>query len=393
MNRGAVPCYFREIDMKKKKRKLFDELIEKHRREAVEPACVHFPKCGGCMFLDMAYGDQLELKKDYLNGLFSGIFQFEHIEGSEPLGYRTRMDYVCAFGKMGLRERGSYRFVVDIESCPLLPERARVFYETTRPDILEVEGYNYLKHEGYLRYLVIRQAGFTGELMANLVVAAGDNRVEYLLEKMVSSADSVSLLLSDGLADLSFGKEILTVKRGYIEEEFDGIRFKITPNAFFQSNSGVALNVYRKIKSLTRGRVLDLYSGVGSISLYVSQAADLVTGVEMVEEAVVSARENCEINSVANADFICADSLHYMKDFDGRLDTLVLDPPRSGMHPDMIKHINRVRPERIIYMSCNPAVFRNELPLFEGYKIRSIEAFDMFPQTPHVETLSFLERG
>lgn len=379
--------------MKKKKKLLFEELKNKHKSADVKPVCDHFPRCGGCMFQDMSYEDQLSLKKDYLNTLFGDTATVDDVHPSNPLGYRTRMDYVCAFGKIGLRESGSYRFVVDIESCPLLPKRAGNFYENMRDTLLDVEGYNYLKHEGYLRYFVIREAGTTGELMANLVVSVEENRVESVLERMTSLADSVSLLVCDSLADINFGDEFLTVNRGYIEENFDGIRFRITPNAFFQSNSEMALNVYRKIKDMTRGRVLDLYSGVGSISLYAAPAADSVTGVELIEEAVLSARKNCEINCSENVDFICADSLDFMKEFDGRVDTLILDPPRSGMHPKMIKQINRVRPERIIYMSCNPGAFKNELPLLEGYELRSFEAFDMFPQTPHLETLALLERG
>lgn len=344
------------------------------------------------MFQNMKYEDQLALKRDYINQMFEGVACVEKIHESQPFGYRTRMDFVCAFGKIGLRERGSFKFVVDIKSCPIQPERADKFFSDIRIPLAEIEGYDYLKHSGYLRYIILRQAGTTGMLMANLVVSRRENNIGSLLEQMAESADSVSLIACESLADVSFGEEFACVKGGFIEENFDGIKFRITPNSFFQSNSAMALIVYRKIKEMCRGRVLDLYSGVGSISLFAAQAADSVTGVELAHEAVSTAMINREINSSGNVDFVCADSLDYLKSVDSRVDTLILDPPRSGMHPKMLKEISRVSPGRIIYMSCNPGVFRNELEAFEGYDLVSLEAFDMFPQTPHAETLALFEK-
>jgi 23S rRNA (uracil-5-)-methyltransferase RumA len=378
--------------MKKKKRRLFDALMEQYTTEPASPLCAHFPACGGCMFQHMRYEDQLALKTGYLNGIFEGILSVDEVAPAEPFGYRTRMDFVCAFGKIGLRERGFYKFVVDIQSCPLQPERADDLMSEIRPMLLDVEGYDFLKHSGYLRYLVLRQAGGTGQLMANLIVSRPENTIDKLLEKMAAKADSVSLLVCESLADINFGDEFVRIKSGYIEENFDGIKFRITPNSFFQSNSAIALKVYRKIKDMVRGRTLDLYSGVGSISLYAAAAADSMTGVELVSEAVDTAHINREINSAENVNFICADSLDYLKSLNEKIDTLILDPPRSGMHPKMLKEISRVMPERIVYMSCNPAVFRTELEAFEGYNLKSFEAFDMFPQTPHVESLALFEK-
>lgn len=378
--------------MKKKKKKYFHSLADQFRGEGAEPLCPHFDKCGGCMFQDIPYENQLLLKKEYLNTLLEGIASVDAVNPAEPFHYRNRMDMVTAFGNIGLREEGHYRTVVNIRQCPLMQERMEECYKAARPLLEKIEGYDYLVHSGYLRYIVLRQARFTGEIMANLVTANTDNRLGDVIRGLSDSVDSMSLLLSDGLADLSYGPVITDIKRGYIEEDFDSIKYRITPNSFFQSNSLIARDMYRRIREEVHGRVLDLYSGVGSISLFVSGSADEVTGVELLQEAVDTAEINREINDISNVKFLCRDAADHMKEEAGKYDTLILDPPRTGIHPKMIKHIAAMSPQRIVYMSCNPATFKENFNDLEGYRIVSFEAFDMFPQTPHVETLAVLEK-
>jgi 23S rRNA (uracil-5-)-methyltransferase RumA len=374
--------------MKKKKKKYFHDLADKYRGTGVTPECRHFDKCGGCMFQDIPYENQLLLKKEYLNKLLEGITTVESLAPAEPFAYRSRMDMVCAFGKVGLREEGHYRFVVDIEDCPIMQERMNRCFREIRPLLQAVEGYDYLVHRGYLRYIVLRQARFTNELMVNLVTADREDRLRDVFDMLAGSTDSISHILSPGLADLSYGEIVSDIKRGYIEEDFDGIRYRITPNSFFQSNSLVARSMYRRIKDETKGKVLDLYSGVGSISLFVAGNAEEVTGVELSAEAVATAEINRQANNISGVKFICRDAKDHMKENSGYYDTLIMDPPRTGIHPKMLKHINEMNPERIIYMSCNPATFRENIQDLENYRMISFEAFDMFPQTPHVETLA-----
>jgi 23S rRNA (uracil-5-)-methyltransferase RumA len=377
--------------MKKKKRKYFSDLMGRYGAEGYEPLCRYFGQCGGCMFQHIPYENQLLLKKEYVNTVFEGIASVNEVAPSEPFAYRSRMDMVCAFGMKGLRKAGSYRHVVDIETCAIMQESSDQIYRRARGFLKDVEDYNYLKHEGYLRYIVLRQARFTGELMINFVVSESVNRFGNLLDELTAEADSSSLIVSDGLADLSFGRIFQTLKKGYITENFDGIYYMITPNSFFQSNSDIALKMYRRIRSYTSGRALDLYSGVGSISLFVSPAAESVTGIEAVQEAVEVARKNADANEMKNINFICADTLDYIKENPCGFDTLILDPPRSGMHPKMLRHINAMKPERIIYMSCNPVTCRDDIKMLQHYRVEFIEAYDMFPQTPHVETLTLLK--
>jgi len=378
--------------MKKKKRIYFEKLAEKYRGEGAAPDCAHFEKCGGCMFQDIPYENQLLLKKEYINRLMNERYSIEEVHGADPLGYRNRMDMVTAFGKFGLREAGSYRHVVDIESCSIMQKKCNSAYETIRPLVKEIEGYDYLVHQGFLRYVIFRQAMFTNQLMINFVLSRREKLPDEILNRANELADSVSLILSDGLADLSFGEVFENIKQGYIEEQFDSIKYRITPNSFFQSNSAVAVQMYRRIKEETEGRVLDLYSGVGSISLFVADRAEHVTGVEVVEEAVETANINRELNGISNVDFVCEDARVFVREKGGEYDTLILDPPRSGMHPKMLKHIREIAPPKIVYMSCNPATFREDLDGLDNYSLEKFEAFDMFPQTPHVESIAVLKK-
>jgi len=343
------------------------------------------------LFRSIAYENQLKLKLEYLNALLTDLARVDDIVPSPPLGYRNRMDYVTAFGRMGLRRAGRYRHVVDVLSCPILQEKSNRLLGELRPLLAGVEDYDFVRHGGYLRYAVFRQGYFTGECMVNFVTAARENRLPASLSAFVSRLDSSSLILSDSLADLSYGEAYAVLKGGFITEDFDGIKFRITPNSFFQSNSPVARELYRDIRDLIAGeRVLDLYSGVGSISLCIAGRAERVTGVEIVPEAVEAAKENCVLNCVPNAGFVLADAGEYLREYAGSVDTVVLDPPRAGTHPKMIKRLNEVKPRRIIYVSCNPTTLRQDLESLEGYRLGAIRAYDMFPQTPHVETMAVL---
>ncbi len=376
--------------MKKGKRRII-ELAEKYGGSAAPP-CPHFGSCGGCLFQDIDYSNQLLLKREHLAELLDGVIEPDAVQASTPYRYRNRMDFVAAFGVVGLRRRGSHRHAVDIQSCDLIQEKSNDVYKRLRPLLEGVEDYNYLIHKGYLRYVVLRQGRFTGSLMLNLVVSSRENRLAAVIDSIADRVDSLSLILNDGMADVSFGEVFETIKGGAIEERLDGVRFTIAPNSFFQSNSEIALSMYRRIREEARGSVLDLYSGVGSISLFIAGGVERVSGVESSDEAVAAAVENARLNGIENARFICADALQYLRENTERFTTIILDPPRSGLNPRMMKHLAALSPEIIIYMSCNPASFKNDAALLEGYRIDRFEAFDMFPQTPHVETLAVMRR-
>lgn len=364
--------------------------MEKHRGAGTEPSCPHFGQCGGCLFQDMDYGDQRALKREMVNDILQGIAAVDSVHPSEPYRYRSRMDMVTAFGRIGLRRRGSFRTVVDVTGCRIMREKSDILYQKIRPLLEMIEGYDYLRHQGYLRYAVLREARYTGQTMLNFVVAEKENRLSSVIDAVRDDVDSISIIHHGGRADLSYGDIMETVKGGHIEESFDGIRYRITPNSFFQSNAGIAVQMYRRIRDHARGRVLDLCAGVGSISLFIAAAAERVTGVELNREAVEIAGANGAINGINNAEFICVDAGEFLRNAPGPYDTIVMDPPRTGMQRAVMERIDRMKAETIIYMSCNPKTFRDDVMALDNYIVESVEAFDMFPQTPHVELLGLL---
>lgn len=377
----------------RKKKSQFLSIAEQYNDRKTTPRCPHFGTCGGCLFQDYEYEAQCDIKLDYLRSIFSGLCDIAAVVPSPPFCYRNRMDFVTAFGKAGLRKAGSYRHVVDLETCEIMQEKSNILFKKLRPALLEIEGYNYLQHSGFLRYAVFRQGKFTGNTMINFVIAHHEQHLLPAVESIQDDVDSISVLFNDGLADMSFGEVHEIIRGGYIEESFDGIRFRITPNSFFQSNSEIALMMYRRIRDELQGeKVLDLYSGVGSISLFVAGKAEFVTGIELVQEAVDNARINMEINGITNVAFHCSDARDYLKDCTERYDAVILDPPRAGTHPKVMQHLKGLAPETIIYISCNPSSFKNDLQVLDNYAVISFEAFDMFPQTPHIETLAVLKR-
>lgn len=376
---------------RREKKQIFLDMAEQYRGSA-QPACQHFGKCGGCLFQDVSYENQLKIKQEFLSKLLNNICDVDEVKPSTPFGYRNRMDFVAAFGKRGLRERGNFKHVIDIEQCPLMQENSNKVWTDVRELLADVEDYNYLSHHGYLRYTILRQAMFTGQVMCNFVLSKKDNLIQNVIDKLAPKVDSMSLLLSDGIADVSFGPVIEHIKTGHIEEHFGDVKYTIYPNSFFQSNSKTAVEMYSRIKEEVNGKVLDLYSGVGSISLFIADKAESVTGIELVEEAVESANHNKELNNIKNVDFVCSDARPYMRENANKYDTLVVDPPRSGINPRMIKYIEALAAPKIVYMSCNPVTFKDNFEMLENYEIEKFEAYDMFPQTPHVESLAVLKR-
>jgi 23S rRNA (uracil-5-)-methyltransferase RumA len=388
---------------RKRYRNAIDGVAKKYLDTAI-PVCEYYGSCGeyggcgGCLFQNISYENQCAIKSEYLRGMFAetpAMRPFREsiqVQGADPFGYRNRMDFVTAFGLKGLRERGYFKHVIDVKKCFLMNDACNAVWPKIR-DILEgLEDYNYLKHEGYLRYVVLRSGFFSGEVMASLILSREEEPPAKILDALSAEVDSLSLLLSGEVADLSFGSVIRNVKRGYIEERFGDISYRITPNTFFQSNSAVSMRMYDRIRDEAEGSVLDLFSGVGSISLYSAKNAQHITGVEIVEESVASARANAQRNGISNVEFIARDALEYMNENKGTFDTVILDPPRNGAHPRAIRALEEMAPPKIVYMSCNPTTFKDNLDLLSSYEVVSFEAHDMFPQTPHVETLAVLRR-
>lgn len=358
-----------------------------------KPACKHFNTCGGCSLQHVCYKDQLKMKKSYLEKLFER--ELEVLPSPEEFFYRNKIELVCAFGKIGLRKKGTYKHVVDLQECFLHSKKVTEIMPVLRDVFLKhaIEDYNYIKHEGYLRYVVLRHAKFTDQYMINFVTASEDEKICKVAEELKQEFDSVVWSINSSRADTSFGSIKQFWNKAYIEERFDDIVFRIGANTFFQNNSYVALQIYRKIKEIVSGNVLDLYAGCAAISCFVAENCASVEAVEINSEAIDYGTINLKINDITNVKLLQQDVYTYLKRKESLdFDFVILDPPRAGLEK-ALKHILRLKPKNIIYLVCNPIVFRRELFFFKKfYNVVELLAYDMFPQTPHIELLCVLER-
>ncbi|HID55136.1 TPA: 23S rRNA (uracil(1939)-C(5))-methyltransferase RlmD [Candidatus Poribacteria bacterium] len=381
-------------------RRFFDGLKGEYPK--VDPVCSHFGRCGGCYMQDISYEDQLRMKLLFLKELFEDRFELEGIVIPSPqsLYYRHRMDFVCAFGRIGLRRRGNYAEVVDLSECHLISRRAfdLLRFVKVRVKELGIKDYDFLEHQGFLRYVVLREAKFTDELMAIFTSASPpdvrqrENLIQ-LMKETEGRSESVYWLKHEGLSDHSYGDPILNLGTSHIIEKVGPYRFTIKPDVFYQSNPLLIWKAYEDIKEWVYGKVLDLYCGIGTISIYISDACDHVTGVEISSSSVRTAEENAALNGVENVRFHASDVGEYLKR-NVKFDVIIIDPPRPGLSRKIIKRIKRIGPDRIVYMSCNPVTqFEDLKRLCDEYELeRPIRAYDMFPQTYHVETLAVLKR-
>ncbi len=351
--------------------------------------CPYFDSCGGCYY-SIPYKEQLREKKYELNEIFKKDIELFPSPLTE--GYRQRMDYVYAFKKLGLRKQGNFKNVVDIKKCTLISEKMNNVSLKVR-ELLQkynIRSYDYLKHDGYLRYVVIREAKFTGQVMVCFVTADTTNDIMKVIDEIKEHVDSVVWSINDTRTDSSLG----TVHKGfneYIEEDFDGVKYKISANVFFQSNPIFAKEIFKEIKEYVKGETLELFCGIGAITLYAAENTTKITGVEASDEAIELAKENAKINNI-NAEFICEDARSYLIKAKTP-QTLIADPPRAGLGRDLCRKILWKKPERIIIMSCNPKTLAHDLHILEKkYEIKFLKAFDMFPHTKHMECLCMLER-
>lgn len=417
------------------------------------PVCRHFGVCGGCEYQHVPYARQTAAKVNAFRALAARHNLTDylpltdlHITGSpQEFGYRQRMDYVFAFGKAGLRERGSHKFVVELEECPLLGERGFAAYkravELARAGGLEP--YNYLRNEGYLRYLVVRRARESsgGAVMLSLVTKSREHETEVgqIAQTLLAEGltQSVHWLLQDTLSDVSFGDPLRHWGAEHITEIYAGKTFRIGPNTFFQANPAVAEEAYLRIaafaaevRALTGGDMLavDAYSGTGVIAQLIAAGCGHVAAVENVPDNVAIARENLRCNQVPNVTLHEEDAGAFLAAATERPDLLVVNPPRTGLGPKAVRALRKVGAPYLAYMSCNPATLMEDLGGLLGltdepatpegadapllpldvhkparpkdkeapgafYRVSSTQLYDMFPQTRHWETLVLLQRA
>lgn len=385
----------------------------------VQPECSIFEMCGGCSHQFISYEKQLENKKEQVLKLFKEAniegFEFLGIEGSpEIYGYRNKMEFT--FGDMekggeltlGMHAQGKSFGIINADICKIVDSDFRLILQTVL-DYFRKAGlphYRIMSHEGYLRNLVIRKGKNTGEILINLVTTS---QVEFDMTEITEILKGLNYMgelkgilhtINDSLSDVVQADRIETLfGRDYIIEEILGLKFKISPFSFFQTNSKGAEKLYSIVREFMGNAnsktVFDLYCGTGTIGQISAHNAKKVIGIELIEEAIKAANENAKLNGIDNCQFIAGDVAKAIVDIKEKPDIIILDPPRPGVHPNALKYVAKFDPEDIIYVSCNPKTLVEDLKMLisEGYKVDKVKVMDMFPHTPHVETVCKLSRN
>jgi 23S rRNA (uracil1939-C5)-methyltransferase len=385
----------------------------------VDAPCAHFPACGGCRFQDLAYEAQLEQKQaqvaDALRRL-GGIAEppLEEIVPCEPeiFHYRNKLEYSFTSTPegpaLGFHRAGRWDEVLDIRECWLTTEVGNGIRDAVRDWAREegLEAYSQENGTGYLRHLVVRDGRNTGQALVQLVTAPGDKFERgYLVEvlRRFPQVRSIHWAVNDSPAEVTNLPTELLWGNEAIEESIGGLRFRIRPNAFLQTNTAMAERLYAlagDLAGLSGGEtVYDLYCGIGTIGLSLAARALTVWGVEVSEEEVACALENAELNGIANAAFFAGNvgqALAELHERAGDPDVVVVDPPRAGLAGKALRRVGELGASRLVYVSCNPTTLASDAKVLRdeyGYGLERARPVDMFPHTPHVETVSLLTRS
>jgi 23S rRNA (uracil1939-C5)-methyltransferase len=387
--------------------------------QRVEAPCAHFPACGGCRFQDLAYGAQLEQKQTQVRDAFqrlAGIPEppLEPIVPCEPeiFHYRNKLEYsftsTPAGPALGFHRAGRWDEVLELERCWLADDLGNAVRDIVRDWAREegLEAYSQEDQSGYLRHLVVREGRNTGQALVQLVTAPGERfEQEYLVEvlRRLPQVRSIHWSVNDSPAEVTNLPTRLLWGEDWIEEEFGGLRFRVRPNAFLQTNTAMAERLYglaRDAAGLTGGEtVWDLYCGIGTIGLTLAREALTVWGIEVSEESVACALENAEVNGIANAAFFAGNVGQVVDELlerSGAPDVVVVDPPRAGLAGKALRRLGRIGAPRLVYVSCNPTTLAGDVKVLHsehGYELLRATPVDMFPHTPHVECVALLQRA
>ena len=404
--------------------------------DRTEPVCSYFGVCGGCKLMHIRYDAQLLYKQKKVKDALEHLGDFvappvmPALASQDPVHYRNKIEFSCSNMRyllpeelsreelerpkgfaLGFHTPGNFEKVIDIDYCYLAKESMNRVLALTRQFALDnaLAPYGAKAHTGFLRNLVVRFSENREEVMVNLVTSWYD---EALMERyrmhLESGMPGQKMTVVNNVTErkntVATGEKEFTLSgTGYITERLGGLDFRISANSFFQTNSSQAEVLYHTILEVAGLRaedtVYDLYCGTGTITLYMAKYCRQVVGLEVVESSISDARSNAEFNGISNAAFFQVD----LKDFHGMLDLLdsfespgviITDPPRAGMHPKALSTMLRLRPRRIVYVSCNPASLARDGKeiCLQGYKLLSVQPVDMFPHTSHIESVAAFER-
>jgi 23S rRNA (uracil1939-C5)-methyltransferase len=395
---------------------LATEVLEPSR-ERVDPPCAHYPACGGCRFQDLAYESQVTAKQAQVRDALVRIAGVAEpplepiVPAASQFHYRNKLEYsftrTPSGPALGFHKAGRWDEVLEVERCWLTTDLGNAVRDAVRDWAREegLEAYSQEDGSGYLRHLVLREGRNTGQLLVMLVTAPGEKfETGYLVDvlRRFPEVRSVHWAVNDTPAEVTNLPTTLLWGEEAIEEELLGLRFRVRPNAFLQTNTEMAEVLYRlaiEYAGLTGGEtVYDLYCGTGTIGLAMASDALTVWGVEISEESVACAIENMALNEIGNAAFFAGNvsqSLEELAERAGRPDVVVVDPPRAGLAGKALRRMARLEAPRLVYVSCNPTTLAGDVKQLRaewGYELVRARPVDMFPHTPHVETVALLHR-
>jgi 23S rRNA (uracil1939-C5)-methyltransferase len=383
----------------------------------VDAPCQHYPACGGCRFQDLAYEAQAEAKQAQVEDALRRIGGIENpaleaiLPAEEVFHYRNKLEY--SFTQLedgptlGFHKAGRWDEVLEIERCWLTTDLGNAIRNAVREWARSerLVAYDQAEHTGYLRHLVVREGMNTGQVLVQLVTGPGEKFetggfVDAL--RRFPEVRSIHWSVNERAAEVTNLPTQLLWGDEAIEEELCGLRFRVRPNAFLQTNTRMAERIYELVREFAAlggdETVYDLYCGIGTIGLVLARNALTVWGIDISEESIACALENAELNGIGNAAYFAGNvgqALEALRDRSGGADVVVVDPPRAGLAGKALKRLGEIGAPRIVYVSCNPTTLAGDLKRLRGeygYALRRAKPVDMFPHTPHVETVSLLER-
>ena len=422
----AIPGDRARIRIYKKKKNYAEarvvELIEASPFRIKAP-CEYSGFCGGCKWQFLMYDQQLIYKRRHVMeslehiGLIKDVRVHPTIPSEIKFGYRNKMEFSCADRRwllpdeleredidrgfaIGLHVPGTFHKVIDTRQCLLQPELGNRLLGEVRAYMRSsgLPVYGLRSHEGFWRFLVLRHSVAYDQWMVNIVTAAEDvQAVQPLVDRILQNYPPVVSVINNVTsrkAGVAVGEfERVLAGNAFIADKIDEFEFEISANSFFQTNSRGAAVLYDTVKEYAglsgAETVLDLYSGTGTIPILMSGYCREVIGIEIVESAVADAEKNCRKNGVTNCTFIRGDIRRCLSQIKQRPDVLIIDPPRSGMHKDVVKQVLELGVERIVYVSCNPATLARDVGMMgPGYRLIEVQPVDMFPHTYHIEAVA-----
>ncbi|WP_194531039.1 23S rRNA (uracil(1939)-C(5))-methyltransferase RlmD [Zobellia roscoffensis] len=431
---NTVPGDVVDVQTTKKRKAYFEGVattFHSYSDKRVEPQCQHFGVCGGCKWQDMGYEHQLFYKQKEVENNLKRIGHLELPETTPILGseeqyfYRNKMEFsfsdsrwltleeiqsnenIADKNALGFHIPGMWDKILDIKKCHLQQDPSNAIRLETRDFAIKngLTFFNPRNQHGQLRTLMIRTAS-TGELMIMVQFYEDDKaKRELLLNHLKETFPEITALLyviNQKQNDTIYDQEIICFSgRDHIFEEMEGLKFKINAKSFYQTNSAQAYELYKLTREFADLKgdelVYDLYTGTGTIAQFVSKKAKKVVGIESVPEAIADAKANAERNKIDNVDFFVGDMKNvFNQEFintHGTPDVIITDPPRDGMHKDVVQQILNIAPEKVVYVSCNSATQARDLALMkEMYQVVKVQPVDMFPQTHHVENIVLLKK-